>query len=293
MSFTNLALVLTSALLHAGWSVSIKGSGDPLAFNVLQWLVFSLALLGLAPWIEWHLLPGALWWLLAGAGVAHGLYSYWLSRALERADLSLVYPIVRSTPAFLPLLAIPLLGEIPSPAGLLGIAGVVAGLWLVQGSRRLHARELAASGLRFAYLTLAATVAYSLVDKLAMGQLATRPPASPLPWAFIYMLLLSALSGGLLLPLALRDRGLRALYHSSHGLLGRAALAAAVSGLSYGLCLLAFETAEASYVVAVRQTSVIFAAPLAVPLLREQLDFRRTAGALATVAGVALIALWG
>ena len=45
--------------------------------------------------------------------------------------------------------------------------------------------------------------------------------------------------------------------------------------------------------VAVRQTSVIFAAPLALPLLREPIDFRRTAGALATVAGVALIALWG
>ena len=30
------ALVLTSALLHAGWSTAIKGSRDPLVFNLLQ-----------------------------------------------------------------------------------------------------------------------------------------------------------------------------------------------------------------------------------------------------------------
>jgi len=286
-------MVLASALLHAGWSVAIKGSGDPLTFNVLQWLVFSLVLLGLAPWIDLRGVPVEVWGLLVGASVAHGLYFYWLGRAFERADLGVVYPIVRSTPAFLPLFAIPLLGEVPSPAGLLGIGGVVVGLWLVQGSPQLRARDLTSTGLRFAYLTLAATIAYSLVDKLAMTRLAGRPAAGPLPWAFLYMLMLSSLSGGVLLPLALRTRGLRALYRNSRGLLGRAVLAASVSGLGYGLCLLAFESAEASYVVAVRQTSVLFATALAVPLLGEPIAFRRVAGALATVVGVALIAAWG
>jgi len=285
--------VLVSALLHAGWSVAIKGSGDPLAFNVLQWLAFSLVLVGLAPWIDLQALPGEVRWLLAGAGVAHGVYFYWLSRAFEHGDLSLVYPIVRSTPAVLPLFAIPLLGEVPSPGGVLGIAGVVVGIWLVQGSGRLHARDFGAIGLRFAYLSLAATVAYSLIDKQAMTLIADRPPAGPLPWAFVYMLLLSALSGGVLLPLALRARGLSALRRAGRGLFGRAALAAAVSGLSYGLCLMALETSDASYVVAVRQSSVLFAAILAVPILGERIGLRRALGAIATVTGVAVIALWG
>ncbi|MGE4651975.1 MAG: EamA family transporter [Myxococcota bacterium] len=293
MASTDLAIVLVSALLHAGWSVAIKGSGDPLAFNVLQWLAFSLVLVGLAPWIDLHALPKEVWWLLAGASVAHGIYFYWLSRAFEEGDLSLVYPIVRSTPALLPLFAIPLLGELPSEGGLMGVAGVVAGIWLVQGSGRLHARDFAATGLRFAYLTLAATVAYSLIDKQAMTLMADRAPVGPLPWAFVYMLLLSGLSGGVLLPLALRTRGLRDLLRAGSGLFGRAALAAGVSGLSYGLCLMAFETSDASYVVAVRQTSVLFAAILAVPLLGERIGLRRALGALSTVIGVAIIALWG
>ena len=293
MGSTDLAIVLASALLHAGWSVAIKASGDPLAFNVLQWLAFSLALVGLAPWIDLHALPGEVWWLLAGAGVAHGVYFYWLSRAFEHGDLSLVYPIVRSTPAVLPLFAIPLLGELPSPGGVLGIAGVVVGIWLVQGSGRLHARDFGATGLGFAYLTLGATVAYSLIDKQTMTLMAERAPVGPRPWAFVYMLLLSALSGGVLLPLALRARGLRALFRAGRGLFGRAALAAGVSGLSYGLCLMALETSDASYVVAVRQTSVLFAAILAVPLLGERVGLRRALGAIATVTGVAMIALWG
>ena len=290
---TDLVLVLVSALLHAGWSVAIKGSGDPLAFNVLQWLAFSLALAGLAPWIDLHALPGEVWWLLAAASVAHGIYFYWLSRAFEEGELSLVYPIIRSTPALLPLFAIPLLGELPSRGGVLGIGGVVAGIWLVQGSGRLHARDFTAPGLRFAYLTLAATVAYSLIDKQAMTLLGERAPLGLLPWAFVYMLLLSGLSGGVLLPLALKARGLRALLRGGRGLFGRAALAAGVSGLSYGLCLVAFETSDASYVVAVRQTSVLFAAILAVPLLGERIGPRRALGVLSTVIGVAMIAAWG
>ena len=40
-----------------------------------------------------------------------------MSRAYEHGDLSLVYPIARSTPAFLPLVAVPLFGEVLHPLG--------------------------------------------------------------------------------------------------------------------------------------------------------------------------------
>jgi drug/metabolite transporter (DMT)-like permease len=68
---------------------------------------------------------------------------------------------------------------------------------------------------------------------------------------------------------------------------------AALAGslLSYSLILEAFRTAPASYVVAVRQTSVLFALLFAAGWLRERPDRRRIFGATATVVGVALIAL--
>ena len=65
----------------------------------------------------------------------------------------------------------------------------------------------------------------------------------------------------------------------------------AASLMSYGLILQAYQTAPASYVVAVRQVSVLFALLFAFVWLRERPDRRRIIGATATVAGVALISL--
>ena len=131
MPLGDVALVLLSALLHAVWSVAIKQSGDPLGFNFLQSWLTAAWLAPVALWIPWHAIPLEVWGLLALTAPTHGLYLYWMSRAFERGDLSLVYPITRSTPAFLPLVAVPLLGESLHPVGVLGIAVVVSGIWLV------------------------------------------------------------------------------------------------------------------------------------------------------------------
>ena len=197
------ALVLVSAFLHAAWSVSIKGSSNPLAFNAGQALLtLPIAAIGLTS-LERELFTPRLLGFAVGTGISHGLYFYWLSRALERADLTLVYPIVRSTPALLPLLAVPFLGETPSLAGGLGIAVVVAGIWGVQGTE-LHANRLTAPSLRYAWLTLLATVGYSLSDKAAMAALASGDYRGWLPPALLWFCVLSLTSSCVFLPLALR-----------------------------------------------------------------------------------------
>jgi uncharacterized membrane protein len=60
--------------------------------------------------------------------------------------------------------------------------------------------------------------------------------------------------------------------------------------LSYSLILRALETSPVSYVVAVRQSSVLFAVALSALWLRERPGRPRVLGAVATVLGVALIA---
>jgi drug/metabolite transporter (DMT)-like permease len=293
LSPTEFALVLASALLHAGWSASIKGSRDPLVFNLLQEVpVFVLAGAAL-PLLEWSEIPAPVWRWLALTSVAHAFYFYWMSRSYEHGDLTLIYPIARSTPAFLPLLAVPLFGEPVSAGGALGIAVVVGGMWLVHLGPGLGWRDFASPAARYAYLTLAATVVYSLADKGAMAGLARAPWSSPIPRAVTYFLLLSVASALLFVPLALRRRGLRQVVSAARTDLGTATAAWAASFLGYGLILKAFETAPASYVVAVRQTSVIFAILLGVSQLRERPGRPRVVGALFTVAGVALIALLG
>jgi drug/metabolite transporter (DMT)-like permease len=287
------ALVLTSALLHAGWSASIKGSRDPLAFNLLQELPLIVLAGATLPLVEWSEIPAPVWRWLALTSVAHAFYFYWMSRSYEHGDLTLIYPIARSTPAFLPLLAVPLFGEPVSAGGALGIAVVVGGMWLVQLGPGLGWRDFNSPAARYAYLTLAATVVYSLADKGAMAGLAQAPWSSPIPRTITYFVLLSATSAVIFVPLALRRCGLPRVAATARTDMGTATAAWAASFLGYGLILKAFETAPASYVVAVRQSSVIFAILLGVSQLRERPGRPRIVGALLTVAGVALIALFG
>ena len=115
-------MVLASALLHASWSVSIKGSSDPLGFNLLQSWVGLAMLAAITPFVDFAEVPQAVWRLLVAAGISHGLYMYWMSRAYELGDRRLVYVIGRSTPALLPLVAVPLFGASLIPGGTDGIA---------------------------------------------------------------------------------------------------------------------------------------------------------------------------
>jgi len=291
MTGTEFALVIASALLHAVWSAAIKGARSPLAFGTVQHLAeLPFALAALLTFSLADLTP-ALWALVAATGLAHGLYGYWMSLAYERAELSRVYPIIRSTPALLPLLAIPL-GESVTPLGALGIAIVVAGVWLVYGGE-LSLRSLLAPDLVYAWLTLATTVAYSLADKFAMAELHAGAWSGPLPRPFAWYALLSLAGASVRLPLVLRAVGGAALVAGARGNSARIGLSVAAGFIGYGLILYVLQTAPASYVVAVRQLSVMFAAAIAMRFLGEQPSRQRIAGAVLTVAGVATIAVAG
>lgn len=291
MTASDLALVLLSAFLHAAWNALLKRSRDPLAFNIVMSIAPALALLALVPFFDPGEIPRAVWGLIAATGVAHGLYFLWLTRAYELGDLSLVYPISRSAPAFVALVAIPLLGERPTPVGALGIAIVVAGMWLVQTGGVVRWGALGDSGAVYAYLALAASVAYSLVDKSAMTLLGATAWTGPAPRAVAFYFLLCAASAPVFVPLAaprLRPGAIAALLRSEGG---RVLASVVVSFVSYGLILQALRTAPVSYVVAARQASVLFALGLGMVWLRETPGRARTIGTVATVLGVVLIAL--
>lgn len=288
-----LTIVLASALLHAVWSTSIKSSRDPLTFNLLQAGVTCGIAAIVLPQVELADLSPTLWRWLAVTSVAHGLYIYWLSRAFEHGDLTLVYPIARSTPAFLPLVAVPLLGESLTVGGALGIGIVVLGMWLVHAGASLDWRSFATPAARYALLTLAATVAYSLADKGAMRELAAAPAPGAVPRAVVYYVLLTLGHFVVFAPLVFASRSLRSIGRAARSELGRASLASLVSFVGYSLILKALETAPASYVVSVRQTSVFFALVLGVVQLRERPGRARLVGAAATVLGVGLIAWFG
>jgi drug/metabolite transporter (DMT)-like permease len=285
-----ISLVLLSALLHAAWNLSTKGSGNPVAFALLLRTTMACLLIALVPFFELSEIPAAVWWILLGSALVHTFYLYCLSKGYQSGDLSVVYPIARSTPAFVPLAAVPLLGERLSALGALGIAVVVVGIWLVH-AEGWRWRNLGHPGVKYALLTLAATVGYSLFDKQGMAVFTDATWSGPIPRAMAYLFLLEVLGVPLFLPLALREVGVEGLRRAFRMEIRTVAGAALAATASYTLILEAFRTASVSYVVAARQSSVLFAVALGVIFLRERPSRIRVLGAFATVAGVALISL--
>jgi drug/metabolite transporter (DMT)-like permease len=292
MTGRELVMVLVSALLHAAWNTAAKRNDRPTAFMGLLTGFTLLATLLALPWIPAAPFTGELLPLVLASCALHGLSFYVLSRAYEAGDLSLVYPISRSTPAIVPLFAVLLLGEQLSTWGVGGILLTVAGMWLVHTGGAIKRDALREPAALWAYVMLLVTAAFSLVDKRAMALLSTSSWDSPLPRAIVFYLVQTAGAALLFLPYAARKLGARdlLLFSRKNALLGM--LAALATLASYALILEALRTAQVSYVVAVRQCSVLFAVGFAVWALAERPSRARMTGTLGTLAGVVLIALY-
>jgi uncharacterized membrane protein len=162
----------------------------------------------------------------------------------------------------------------------------------VQSDGRIRVRALVSLGALFAYLTLATTVVYSLIDKQAMHLLGESRWSGPAPRALVYMVLLYYAYIPFFAALSLPSVGWKAVPTVIRRETGRVIGSALCGIVSYTLILQVLQTAPVSYVVAVRQVSVLFAVLLSVFFLRERPGRVRLLGATATVAGVALISLY-
>ena len=96
-----IGLVLVAAVLHAGWNVLLKTSGDTLWTAVRLQAIGTAILLpvGIAAWF-WNGMPlvsAEAFWLAIASGVVEAIYFVCLSAAYSRGALSLVYPLARGT----------------------------------------------------------------------------------------------------------------------------------------------------------------------------------------------------
>ena len=125
-----LLLVLAAAAIHASWNALTKRAGDQLAF---LWSSVSLATVVLLP-VGWAFLPPegvppAAWPFLVATSVIHAVYFYVLGRAYGSGEFSLVYPIARGLGvALVPVAALFVLDERPSPLGAVLVVGGIVGI---------------------------------------------------------------------------------------------------------------------------------------------------------------------
>jgi drug/metabolite transporter (DMT)-like permease len=166
-------------------------------------------------------------------------------------------------------------------------------MWLVQTDGRLRREDLLSRGAAFAYLTLLATVGYSLFDKQAMALLNGAQWSGTAPRSIVYWYFLAVVPMPLFCLLARRDAPLSVVREILREERGQVVGGAVAGFVSYALILEALRTASVSYVVAARQASVVFVVLFGIAWLRERPGPVRLAGVVATIAGVVLIALRG
>ncbi len=279
MSTEVMAIVLFSALLHAGWNALVRASQDK--FLASLHVVCGASALGLLALPGLPLPAPASWpWLLA-SGLIHVVYFSLVARAYQGADLGFAYPLMRGTaPALTALAAVAWLGEAPSAGGWAGIALICSGVLLLAGRAwRSGAHHPAAT---LAALANAGVIAlYTLVDGL--GVRLSGHAFSYTAWVFL-------LTAVFMLATALVWRGRPALRSLASS--GRAALLGGAGTLgAYGLALWAMAQAPIALVAALRETSIVFGALISVVFLHEGLSRLRLVSVLLVCAGAVALKL--
>ena len=284
------SLLLASAILHATWNLCLKRRRDKLAFTwflMLSSAAFCTPILVAIYCLgQLHVPSTGLFYLLLSSALV-AIYFVVLSRAYEAGDLSLIYPLSRGlAPVFTLAWSVLLLGERPSVLGLAGIALVVVGAYV------LHLRSLSRAGLlepfralrsrpsRLAILTAILISLFCVVDKAGVSLV------EPLTYVSLAFYARSALLGSYVLKA--RWGHVREAWRE-----GRRALAVAglATPLNYILALVALRLTYASYMVAIRQSSVVFGVLMGSILLGEAHGRPRLVGSLLILAGVSLVSL--
>lgn len=277
MPFDVFAIVLAAAFLHAGWNAIAKsGKGDPLLQSSL--IAMGSAASALPALLVSGLPDAASFGHVIASAVIHVGYFTLIGLAYRHADYSAIYPLVRGgAPLLTTFLAMVLFDETLEPLVWAGIAVLCCGI-VGLGADAIRRGGLNRQSLAIAALTAGIVVTYTLVD--GQGARLSGNPAG-------YMLAMMGLTGALMAPLTL---------HVHRAALPRVPMSSwlksiaggTMANLSYGTALWAMTKSPIGLVGALRETSVLFAALIAVFALKERFGAARWAAALMIVAGLCL-----
>ena len=285
-----LSLTLASAAMHGTRDFVTKQASDKEVFILWYELVAVLISAPLAAFVLFRYgLPAAasfLWCI--PSSLCHVLYWICMAKALQKADLSLAYPIMRASPALVLLLAVLFLDERVSLLASAGVCAVVFGIYF------LHVEELTGtaltaplralltnSGTRWAFATMVFVAFYSVIDKQGVAVL------NPALYIFCINLAALVLYASYLLP----SRSKAALYGELDGRKGAIMGNGVLLIASYLLILVAYGFERVSYIQAVRQISILVALLLSKQLLNERNWKTRAVGGTLITGGTAIIAL--
>ena len=290
------ALIAGAAVLHVAWNVLLKTAGDPLR----------AAAVGMASGAAIVVPGAAVGWLLVGrppipaeaillgtvSGVLEAAYFSFLAAAYRRGDLSVVYPIARGTAPLLAVaVGIGILGERLGPAGIAGVAALLAGLLALQRPWRYLRAASRADGdpaVAFALATGVMIAAYSAVDSVGARLVE--------PWLYAGLIWASG-TVFLWMWVWIAARIRRFAVASGPLDVRRAAIGGWITMGAYLLILAAFSVAPLTAVAPLRESAIVLASGWGTLRLGEggvrAETIRRIGASVLVVLGAVLLALDG
>jgi drug/metabolite transporter (DMT)-like permease len=184
------------------------------------------------------------------------------------------------------VLAVPLLSERPTTAGIAGIGIILVGLVVMaMPERQLKLLETsgdARKGLLFAFITGLAIAGYSIVDKEGVSRVH--------PMVYVYAIFLLATIGLAPIMLSRRPGAVKNEWNTNR----MSVLAGGILPLgTYLIILLAMRIAPVSYIVPLRETSILFSTLLGALVLKERVGGVRIVASGLIGVGVLAIAIAG
>jgi len=280
------SLVMVSIFTHAYWNYLIKRSTNKHVFTSLSKLaeviIFAIPATYFLLTTEFH---GEFFLLIAVAAVITFLNYFFLSSAYQHGDLSLVYPVSRSSILFLPIIAFYFIGE------RIDATGIWAIVLILLGTLVMHMESLDKRGIRTVlgrmnnkgsvYAALAAlTVAgYTLWDKISISKM------EPFLYFYLYTSIVAILYNFMTIKKFAREQ-IKAEWQLNRSYIIQVGF---LNSFTYILILTALTMSKATYVGGLRQLSIVVGAFLGYKLLDEQLGVPRLVGITISIVGGLLI----
>jgi len=284
MPFLAIALLLTSAVLHALWNLLLKQS--PVKYVAMGWQVIISGVISIIVLFFTGLPPRSMWLFALISMTLEAIYFVLLSLAYSDHDFSLVYPVARgAAPALVVLWSFLFLREIPSVGGFIGIVIIICGLIIIGGTSLFqpHTGQLQFKGIAIALLIALVISIYTLIDGFAVKH-------GP---ALSYGLSLFMLTPVLTTPFLVHHYGWDRFIAGRKKQPGRLILVGFLGVIAYLFALFAYSLAPVNYSEAIREVSVVMGAFAGWQFLGEKLGKIRVLGAAVIFAGIVLIAVFG
>ena len=300
MSFIAILLIVISAFVHAGWNLVSKKENPTASFILLASLTGAIFLFPI--FILYYTVlfsfPVQVWLLLFFTGFFMAGYHASLAGAYRRGDMSVAYPLARSSPIIVVAVVSFMLGEgkYVSDLCILGIVLIMIGCFILplKSYKNFSIKNYLNLTCILALLAAFGTAGYSIIDDNALGILRnsiTGKNIIILTLLYAFMENLSVITWLMFFILFSKKEHKRLVYAARNSKRNAVITGIGIM-LGYSLVLVSMSFVKnISYVVAFRQLSIPIGAIFGMVLLKEQMHLPRVVGTAILFIGLVIVAL--